>query len=309
MLHPNQFTITNPASPGGTHGKRATRLRREAEEIQGFPENKKRRRNGNEDDGSPAPQRRALDANSITPYWQHDRIQFGKTTGPIYSIDKLFTDKELSLAYNNAALAAHKYMLRHKGKGGVAWSASDSGLDEHDDGEEIANSAPSMERTTSQPATRSTRGHNSNFVDNKVLGIEALANLDLPGNLERFDAQEPKLPPIVPAPYNKVKPMTDSSGPAPLAAEDAAKDWRAIGILLQYEHDHGVGSNLDEPHGVSKSLLEAVIAKPEYPQYVAFVQGERPDHNGLAAQLGVEESNIRGEPPSALRTYKINPRT
>lgn len=277
--------------------------------MPGFAENKKRRRNPNEDDGSPAPQRRALDANGITPYWQSDRMRFGKTTGPVYSIDKLFTDKELSMAYNNAALAAHKHMLRHKAKGGVTSSASDSGPDEHYDGEDAANLAPLMERTTSQPATRSTRGHNSNFVDNKVLGIEALANLDLPGNLERFDAQEPKLPPIVPAPYNKAKPMTDSSGPAPLAAEDAAKDWRAIDILRQYEHDNGVGSNLDEPHGVSKSLLEAVVPKPENPQYVAFVQGERPDYDGLAAELGVEESNVRGEVASGPRSNRLAPRT
>lgn len=30
LLNPNQFSITNPSSPGGTHGKRATRLRKDA---------------------------------------------------------------------------------------------------------------------------------------------------------------------------------------------------------------------------------------------------------------------------------------
>jgi len=57
LLHPNQFSITNPSSPGGAHGKRATRQRREMEEM--TFENKKRKRIVNDDDGSPAPQRRA----------------------------------------------------------------------------------------------------------------------------------------------------------------------------------------------------------------------------------------------------------
>lgn len=302
LLHPNQFSITNPASPGGTHGKRATRLRREMEEMPGFSENKKRKRNGNEDDGSPAPQRRAIDANGITPVWQNDRLRFGKMTGPVYSIDKLFTDKELSMNYKNAALAAHKHMLRHKTKDGHGSSPSDSGPDDHDDVEDGTDSVPSapvMERQVSH-ATRSTRGgaQSANFYDNKVLGIEALANLELPGNLERLEAQEPKLPPIVPAPYNKAKPMTDSSGPAPLTADDALADLQAMSILRQYEQAHGPGSNLDVPNG-GRRLLEAVAHHPRDGQYVAYLQGERPNSDDLRVELKVPEvSNVRGEASS-----------
>lgn len=269
------------------------------EEMPGFSENKKRKRNGNEDDGSPAPQRRALDANGITPIWQNDRLRFGKMAGPVYSIDKLFTDKELSMTYNNAALAAHKYMLRHKSKDGLASSPSDSGPEDHDeaeDGTDSVPSAPVMERQISH-ATRSTRGvtHNANFYDNKVLGIEALTNLELPGNLERLDAQEPRLPPIVPAPYNKVKPMTDSSGPAPLAADDALADLQAMSIFRQYEQAHGVGSNFDVPNG-GRRILEAVARHPRDGQYVAYLQAERPNPDDLRAELKVTESNVRGEP-------------
>lgn len=303
LLHPNQFSINNPASPGGTHGKRTTRLRREIEEMPGFSENKKRKRNGNDDDGSPAPQRRTLDANGITPVWQNDRLRFGKMTGPVYSIDKLFTDRELSMTYNHASLAAHKYMLRHKSKDGLASSPSESGPDDHEeveDGTDSAPSAPVMERQVSH-ATRSTRGgaQNANFYDNKVLGLEALANLELPGNLERLDAQEPKLPPIVPAPYNKAKPMTDSSGPAPLTADDALADLQAVSILRQYEQAHGPGSNFDVPNG-GRRILEAVAKHPRDSQYVAYLQGERPNADELRADLKVEESNLRGEPGPAV---------
>ncbi|KAK7747996.1 hypothetical protein SLS53_001248 [Cytospora paraplurivora] len=298
LLHPNQFSMTNPASPGGTHGKRATRLRREMEEMPGFSENKKRKRNG-DDDGSPVPQRRALDTNNTTPVWQNDRLRFGKTNGPVYSIDKLFTDKELSMTYNTAALAAHKYMLRHKSKDGVVTSPPDSGPDDHEDGDDGIDSmpsAPAMERQVSH-ATRSTRGgtHNPNFYDNKLVGIEALANFELPGNLERLDAQEPKLPPIVPAPYNKAKPMTEASGPAPLTTDDAQADLQAIAVLRQYEDIHGVGSNLDVPNG-GRRILEAVAPGPRDEKFVAYLQGDRPSMDDLRAELKVETSNLRVEP-------------
>lgn len=301
LLHPNQFSITNPASPGGTHGKRATRLRREMEEMPGFSENKKRKRNVNEDDGSPAPQRRAWDTNGITPVWQNDRLRSGKMTGPVYSIDKLFTDKELSMTYNQAAMAAHKYMLRHKSKDGLASSPTDSGAEDHEDGEdgESVPSAPVMERQVSH-ATRSTRGgtHNANFYDNKVIGIEALANFEMPGSLERLDAQEPRLPPIVPAPYNKVKPMTEASGPAPLTADDATADVQAMTVLRQYEQAHGVGANFDIPNG-GRKILEAISRKPHDEKYVAYLQGDRPNSDALRSELKVDVSNVRNEPSSS----------
>ena len=67
LLHPSQFSLANPCSPGGHPGKRTTRNRKEADD---FSEGKKRKRNGGEDDGSPAPSRRALDPNNTTPFWQ-----------------------------------------------------------------------------------------------------------------------------------------------------------------------------------------------------------------------------------------------
>ncbi|EOO04263.1 putative deacetylase complex subunit protein [Phaeoacremonium minimum UCRPA7] len=291
LLHPNQFSITNPASPGGTHGKRATRLRREMEEMPGFSDSKKRKRNGNEDDGSPAPQRRALDTSNTTPVWQVDRLRMGKSTGPVYSIDKLFTDKELSMNYNTAALASHKYLLRHKSKvngNGVVSSPSEEGSgDEREDGDDAESipSAPVMERQVSH-ATRSTRGgtHTANFLDNKLLGLEALANFELPENLSRLDAQDPKLPPLVPAPYNKAKPMSEANGPPALAQDDVSADMMAISVLRQYETAHGVGSNLDTSNG-GRKVLEAVSSTPRDSKYVALIQGDRPSMEDLRNEL------------------------
>lgn len=296
LLHPNQFSINNPASPGGTHGKRATRLRREIEEMPGFSENKKRKRNGNDEDGSPAPQRRAMDTNGVTPVWQNDRLRFGKTTGPVYSIDKLFTDKELSMAYNTAALAAHKYMLRHKSRDGQGSSPSESGPEDGEDGEDADVGAPAMERQVSH-ATRSTRGaQNVNFHDSKYTGIETLGPIELPGNLDRLEAaQEPRLPPFQLQPYNKAKPMTDASGPAPLATEDTVADLHAMAALRQYEQVNGPGSNFDNPNG-GRKILEAVIQRPgDDKKYSAILQGSRSDRDieDHLADLNVAISNVR----------------
>jgi hypothetical protein len=124
-----------------------------------FSDGKKRKRNQGEDDGSPVPMRRGLDPNSTTPLWQSEKARAAaKQNGPLYSIDKLFTDKELSLHYNTAAVAAHQYILRNRANGASSPDESDSGNgDDNGDADgDLAPSAPMMERQVSH-ATRSTQ--------------------------------------------------------------------------------------------------------------------------------------------------------
>ncbi|EGO56408.1 hypothetical protein NEUTE1DRAFT_64926 [Neurospora tetrasperma FGSC 2508] len=294
LLHPNQFSITNPASPGGTHGKRATRLRREMEEMNGM-DSKKRKRNMNDDDGSPAPQRRALDPNSTTPLWQTDRLVQRKTTGPIYSIDKLFTDKELSMTYNQSALAAHKYILTHKprfddyGRPISSPEGSVSGSGDPDDlDSESAPSAPMMERNVSH-ATRSNKSgaNNPNF-DDKLMGLEMLANFDFPGNLERLtSSQDPKQPPAFPSQYVKGHAkQSEFNTPAALANDDVTGDLMVMHALKQYDQLNGMGANLQTEHG-SMKLLQSVSLPVKDRRFVSFVQGERPSENELRQRLGL----------------------
>ncbi|KAK3946327.1 Sds3-like-domain-containing protein [Diplogelasinospora grovesii] len=296
LLHPNQFSITNPASPGGTHSKRATRLRRDAEEIPGMDGRKRKRNNNNDDDGSPAPQRRALDPSSTTPLWQTDRITNRKTTGPVYSIDKLFTDKELSMAYNAAAVAAHKYLLTHKPKinehGQVisSPSGSDSGSGDQDeqDGSDSVPSAPMMERNVSH-ATRSARGgaNNPNFSDNQLMGMEALANFNFPGNFERMVAADPKLPPTFPSQYVKGHAkQSDFNTPTALGADDTNNDLMVMNALRQYNDEHGVGANFSTENG-SRKLLEAVSEPVRNQRFVTYLQGDRPNENLVRKNLGL----------------------
>lgn len=302
LLHPNQYSITNPASPGGTHIKRATRLRQNAEEVNGYSDGRKRKRNGADDDGSPAPQRRALDPNNTTPLWQNDRLVSRKATGPIYSIDKLFTDKELAMQYNTAALAAHKYLLTSKSKtngSGGHGSPDDSDAGENDDGDQEGSepiaAAPMMERVPSH-ATRSRGGaNNPNFIDEKIVGLEALTNFEIPGNLEKMAAAVPKLPPMFLATYAKSYSNKDGNSPTVLPPEEVNSDLTVMSILRQYEKIHGVGSNFDNANGCRK-VLEATAFNVREDRYAIYLDGPRNSPEELRTDLKLPLSSIRGPP-------------
>ncbi|KAI0013192.1 Sds3-like-domain-containing protein [Xylariaceae sp. FL0662B] len=302
LLHPNQFSLTNPSSPGGTHGKRNTRLRREMEELPGFSENKKRKRNAADDDGSPAPMRRAFDTSTTTPLWQSDRIRgMRKESGPVYSIDKLFTDKELCMTYNTAALAAHKHLLTRRDANGNVLpppDESEAGNGDLNDEEEDP-SAAAMERQPSH-SMRSTRGgqNHQNFYDDKVLGIEGLANFEIPGNLDKMAAQEPKLPPLIHSQYSKAYVKSESNTPTSLTADDTNQDLAVINLYRTYQARNGVGSNLDVNNG-GRRLLEAMAPPLPNNKYVAYIQGSRPSADALSESLGIPNSDARDEPAGA----------
>ncbi|CAM1504172.1 Fc.00g017630.m01.CDS01 [Cosmosporella sp. VM-42] len=305
LLNPNQFSLTNPSSPGGTHGKRATRLRKDADDLTMYSDNKKRKRNPGDDDGSPAPMRRALDPSNTTPLWQSEKARAAaKQNGPVYSIDKLFTDKELSLNYNNAALAAHQYILRNRVSGAASSPEdSDSGHgDANGTGDHDEPAAPMMERSVSH-ATRSTRGGaaNHNFLDERFLGIEGIANFEIPANLDLMHAQEPpKMPPPVPQQYLKPYPRTvDQNFPVPLSQEDILSDISVMAYFKQYDQQsHKPGAHLDVPQGGLRNVLQAVAIPYSTGRYVAITgSASREDPEHIRDSLGLPAiSNLRDQP-------------
>lgn len=304
LLNPNQFSITNPSSPGGAHGKRATRLRKDAEDLHLFPDGKKRKRNPGDDDGSPGPSRRGLDTNNTTPLWQSEKARAAaKQNGPLYSIDKLFTDKELSLHYNNAAVAAHQYILRNRVNGsGTPDDADDyaNGADDNDNESLPSAAAPAMERQVSH-ATRSTRGNAAaaaqNFLDDRIMGIEAIANFEIPGNLDLMHAQEPpKMPPPVPQQYLKPYPRSaDQNYPVPLSQDDVQSDLAIMGTLKQYDSSHRPGAHLDAS-GSLRRVLETVSVPYHQGRYVALTgAAPRDDADSVADALGLPVSGLRDD--------------
>ncbi|KAI1644898.1 Sds3-like-domain-containing protein [Daldinia loculata] len=294
LLHPNQYSLTNPASPGGTHGKRNTRLRREMEELPGYSDNKKRKRNAADEEGSPAPKRGALDSSNTTPFWSSERIRgLRRETGPVYSIDKLFTDKELAMTYNAAALAAHKHLLIRRDTNGNIITPDESVADGNDDEDEPA--AVNMERQHSH-TTRSTRGGHGqqNFYDDQVLGIEGLANFEIPGNLDKVAGSEPKLPPLTHSQYSKAYRRDESNTPPTLNESERDRDLAVMKLLKTYQNKHGVGANLDVNNG-GRRLLESMAAPLHKSKYVAYMQGPRPSTDALSESLGIQDSDMRGD--------------
>jgi hypothetical protein len=268
LLHPSQFGIANPASPGGIHGKRATRHRRDAEELPNFTETNKRKRKAGDSDESPAPTRQRIDNGSSTPLWFAEKQQTiaKQIDSPLYSIDKLFTEKELSMTYNTAALAAHSHMQRHppfaddleSPPNGKSESSSEheKAVNATADAEaEEADSPPGgamMERQYSH-ATRSTRG-TANYITG--LGIDAISDINAPGNLQALTRQIPKLPPFLAYGAMKVYAKGEAgNSPASLPAEDVAAELELIRRARTYNDEKGLGSNLELENG-GKNLLE-----------------------------------------------------
>lgn len=176
LYHPNQFSINNAASPGGPQGNRKTRHTRhrlDAEDVDSANNiNGKRKRKGLLDAENPSPPR---ELEPVNGYRNHDTRQDEATT-PAYTMDKLFTDKEL---YSHLQLASLKVLSdqqtskrRRLGDAGVRnmdLSEPEDNLDAapNEDGKsangDMFLDAPAMERSTtnqSYHATRSTRNLN-----------------------------------------------------------------------------------------------------------------------------------------------------
>ena len=191
LLHPSQFSITNPASPGGAHSNRKTRNTRQrpgdVDDLGGAYSvgdggARKRRKPGPEeqDTDSPGPKPRITDIGNGSPHRGDGRARLvaAQMNAPLYSVERLFTEKELAFSLNAAAVATTQYFANLKARVygmGVRETQTDalnSGEEEDGPGsgggasapegegvEENSIMAPEMDRgaNPSHHATRSTR--------------------------------------------------------------------------------------------------------------------------------------------------------
>jgi hypothetical protein len=290
LLHPSQYGLANPSSPGGIHGKRATRHRREADDLTSFPESHKRKRKAGDSDESPAPTRQRLDNGTSTPIWFAEKreITAQQVDSALFSIDKLFTEKELSMNYNAAALAAYNYIQRHSddttpnGQSNGNLEDLAAAIDPEAEDTDSAHGAP-MERQYSH-ATRSTRGVAPNYVTG--LGIDAIADLNIPGNMQAIIKQTPKMPPLLASVMQKGYVKGESANqPAGLSQDDAAAELEMIRQARQYNQAKGRGKNLELDFG-GRTLLEEVSTPRKYNYWI------KSDNKQML------ESSIRDELPS-----------
>ncbi|KAJ5103537.1 hypothetical protein N7532_004066 [Penicillium argentinense] len=166
LLHPNQFSITNPASPGGIGSNRKTRHTRHRVDLDELGNgivselNKRKRKAPEEDAGSPV-----RDAGGTTPA-ERNKAYLEKQIAPTYSMNSLFTDKELGAHANQAHVATVHFFSTSKradqGSGAVTNGNNTDAEDTPDHTGHEDNGTPSatdMIRTASQNfhVTRSTR--------------------------------------------------------------------------------------------------------------------------------------------------------
>ena len=171
LLHPNQFSINDPASPGGQQNNRKTRHTRhriDPEELSSAAvaqENKRKRKAAFEETeaGSPGPSiggrpttgnPTATNANAIannandtyagSPYREaRAKLAHTQFEAPLYSLERLFTEKELSMVMNNAHIAATHFFtkLQTRGDGN---SNTDKNKDNNTDNNNIKTGDPAL---------------------------------------------------------------------------------------------------------------------------------------------------------------------
>ncbi|KAI6710084.1 hypothetical protein JHW43_007407 [Diplocarpon mali] len=327
LLQPSQFGIANPVSPGGLHGKRATRHRRDAEEPPNFPESHKRKRKAHDSDESPAPGRQRIEKCANTPLWKAEKQQLKshQIDSPLYSIDKLFNEKELSMTYNASALAAHSYMLRHppfsddadNQTNGKSESSSDhekAPTAGEGDGEDVESplGGAMMERQFSH-ATRSTRGN----IISSGYGIDMFNEINYPPNLLALTRQIPRLPQMIAsgnARHFASNPSKDAVVSLQgLSPDEANAEIEVMRRARTYNDEKGFGSNLALDSG-AKTLLEEAAYPKKYQHWVKsdnkdkMVAGSLPtsnlrgDYGGEPMLKQVSASSVGGTPMSRQAT-------
>ncbi|RAL07716.1 Sds3 domain-containing protein [Aspergillus homomorphus CBS 101889] len=253
LLHPNQFSITNPASPGGIHGNRKTRHTRHRAEPE-FNDgaiaesyNRRKRKAPEEDVGSPV-----RDSGLSSHPAERAKAQMvQQQTAPAYAIQNLFTEKELSAHANHAHVATVHFFSTSKRADQPSGAATNGNNTDADEGsgvdgtgaEDNGTPATDMARTASQNfhATRSTRGHGNH-------ALNALAELsDKP-------AVRPNLPYNILANYH-ARPSNNGAPPLPpLMNEEVDDDWARMDRL----HNKPAGF---VDRGLAQLLVESIPAE------------------------------------------------
>jgi Sds3-like len=266
LLHPSQFSITNPSSPGG-QPSRKTRFRgnrADPEELgNGFaPETTHKRKRRAPDDDLGSPSRNGVS----TPAERARSRALAVQTAPLYSIHSLFTEKELAFQSHHAQIAAKHFFSTSQREGeangagkrgkedeGDKSSGSGNNSDAEDDDEP---GAADMERTASQNVhvTRSTRN------------AGGLAGLNILSDLAEKAASRPTLP------YATLNGHGARNGvllmsPSRLMDEEIEEDLIKIADITASK----------EKHQVDKKLIDAALKPldgsrsnlaPDWPTYL-----------------------------------------
>ncbi|KAF2765639.1 hypothetical protein EJ03DRAFT_319037 [Teratosphaeria nubilosa] len=118
LLNPNQYSINNPGSPTGGQGRKTRHMRHRATSPGAEGENGKRKRKAAalEEEGgeSPAPAFRLPPPDALgggrSPFKDaREKSAYTQFEAPAYSLERIFTDKELQMATATAQQATYRH--------------------------------------------------------------------------------------------------------------------------------------------------------------------------------------------------------
>lgn len=198
LLHPSQFSITNPSSPGGPQGSRKTRhARNRLEDDLGggllVDPGIKRKRHKLFEENLGSPTRDGVS----TPSERKQAKLLSQQAAPVVSFSTLFSDKDLKNATSEAYIATQHFFATSKttangkptdNEAAALTSAAAAAEDTNNnsDTNELANTsdealaAPEMDRSASQQtfhATRSTRHTATAGAGSGMAGMNILSDL------------------------------------------------------------------------------------------------------------------------------------
>ncbi|KAL6707757.1 hypothetical protein ACN47E_003878 [Coniothyrium glycines] len=151
LLHPNQFGIGNPASPGGPQAPRKTRRTGhkfgDAEDIAMANEHKRKRKLfEDQDNDSPGPSGRNMDLGVGSPFREAKaRTVNAQFESAAYSLERLFTEKELNMAMNQATMAASHFFAKMKHAEATPQEAATNGTTIGTNGDHISENGDTAE--------------------------------------------------------------------------------------------------------------------------------------------------------------------
>ena len=270
LFHPNQFSINNSASPGGPQSNRKTRHARhrlEAEELEpvGGVNNKRKRKVPTDiENGSPGPAGR--DTEPINPLKEaNGGLEAHQISAPLYSIDRLFSTRELDLNVQQAFYdviaersAKRRRLNADSQTNGASMDPFSHAMSDSDDGfpqpeygadgeaEDLLATTAMMERTNTQMSiqyhtTRSTRKTN---LSNSQFAREQL------GELAGREAAV-----AVIGTYHKEKKREDEYSRAPPLSEiDAESDMALYEAAMKGD---------DAARAMNEKLLDEVVEELE----------------------------------------------
>ncbi|KAF1977560.1 hypothetical protein BU23DRAFT_527063 [Bimuria novae-zelandiae CBS 107.79] len=299
LLHPNQFSIGHPQSPGGPQAPRKTRRTgHKFGDQEDMAQENKRKRKLFETDDNDSP---GMELGVGSPFREAKaRTMHTQFEASAYSLERLFTEKELNMAMNRATTAASNFFAKLKtsdtsqepatnGTNGTttngdrAFDAGDGPEDQDQDSDDIPGAVDMGRQVSSNP--HATRG----------------ATRSTHPQLNLASGHIPTLynPPFILDAKIFQKPNASAPAPPALAAADVEQDLKLM--LRDARPDDELNEKLLEAAVKPVRAREYAIQPPEYREPVSetttFVRNNMPH-----LEVGAGSASVLGGVPMSAQS-------